>query len=418
MKIFIQLTLITLICLPHLSAQTLDTISMGANFSQQVWYKFETDNETKKPYTDWDLAFSTRVQRDAAIHTNPFSTLFKAIAPVSDWSTLKVDTLKLVAQNGLDTSWTVGSFNISSNNFFDYGWGGYNPATHHVNGDSIYILKTASGTWKKIVIDRLSYDTTFTFRYADLDGANEKSGSLSKNNFAGKNFGYYSLTTHSKIDREPLIKDWDIVAGRYQGSAIDPVSGTVSSTSLIGVLHNDGVSVAKVIKRDTASDIYQDLNFNPRINVIGHDWKIFDAAKNQWKVADSTAYFIKTSRGLIYKIIFKKFDSTSTGNIIFTKEALKTTGLKDVSKGSAILAVYPNPSHGDNITLIFDLGKVFQPVDIHFINVTGQVVFTRKYDYTEGVHQMNLPELDLKAGVYFVQMRWNGRVLSQKMVVH
>ena len=417
MKFFTTLTASTLLILNNLSAQTLDTISIGAGYTQQVWYKLETDVETKKSNLDWDLAFSTRIQRDAAINTNPFSTLYKAIAPASAWSTLTVDTLALVAQNGIDTSWSVGTFNISGNNVFDYGWGGYNFVTHHVNGDSIYILKTVAGTWKKIIIDRLSYDTTYTFRYADLNGANEVSASLNKNAFAGKNFGYYSITTNGKLDREPLNKNWDLVAGRYYGQTPDPTTGVLVSYPLTGILHNDGVSVAKVVKKDAVGNNFKDLNFISRINVIGYDWKTFDLATNQWKVADSTAYFVKTSIGQIYKLIFTKFGGSSTGNIIFTKELLKATSVQDVKNGTAALAVYPNPASDGNITLVYDLGKNAQSVDIQLINITGQSVYAQKRIYTEGLEQLTLPSLNLNAGIYFAQIRWNGRVMTEKVIV-
>ena len=417
MKFFTTLTVSTLLILNNLSAQTLDTISIGASYTQQVWYKLETDVETKKSNLDWDLAFSTRVQRDAAINTNPFATLYKAIAPASAWLTSKVDTLTLVPQNGIDTSWSVGTFNISGNNVFDYGWGGYNFATHHVNGDSIYVLKTVAGAWKKIIIDRLSYDTTFTFRYADLNGANEVSASLNKNAYTGKNFGYYSIATNSKLDREPLIKDWDFVAGRYYGQTPDPSTGALVSYPLTGILHNDGVKVAKVVKRDTANDSFKELNYISRINVIGSDWKTFDLATNQWKVADSTAYFIRTPIGKIYKIIFTKFGGSSTGNIIFTREVVKTTSVQDVKNGNAALAVYPNPASDGNITLVYDLGKNAQSVDIQLFNMTGQSVYAQKLAYTEGLQQFTLPTLNLNAGIYFAQIRWNGRTLTEKVII-
>ncbi len=417
MKFFTTLTVSTLLMLNNLSAQTLDSISIGAGYTQQVWYKLETDVETKKSNLDWDLAFSTRIQRDAAINTNPFATLYKAIAPASAWLTLTVDTIALVPQNGIDTSWSVGTFNISGNNVFDYGWGGYNFVTHHVNGDSIYVLKTVAGAWKKIIIDRLSYDTTYTFRYADLNGANEVSASLNKNTFAGKNFGYYSISTNSKLDREPSIKDWDIVAGRYFGQTPDPTTGVLVSYPLTGILHNDGVKVAKVVKRDTANDSFKELNYISRINVIGSDWKTFDLATNQWKVADSTAYFIRTPTGKIYKIIFTKFGGSSTGNIIFKREAVKTTSVQDVKNGTAALAVYPNPASDGNITLVYDLGKNAQSVDIQLFNITGQLVYTQKLVYTEGLQQLTLPSLNLNGGIYFAQIRWNGRVLTEKIIV-
>lgn len=397
-------------------AQTLDTLSIGAGYTQTIWYNFETDVETKKSNLDWDLAFSTRIRRDAAIHTSPYSTLYKAVAPASAWSTVSVDTLKLTPQLGVDTSWSWGTFNLTGDNVFNYGWGNYNTATHNVNGDSVYVLKTTTGAWKKIIIDRLSFDTIYTFRFANLDGSDEVSASLNKNNFAGKNFGYYSIATKSTIDKEPLSKNWDITASRYYGLTPDQ-NGVLQSYLLTGILQNDGVKIAKVIKRDTANDSYAGLNFSERINIIGADWKSFDLTTNQWKLADSTAYFVKNAVGKIFKVVFTKFGGSSTGNMIFTREAVKTTSLQDPKDGIAALGVYPNPATDGAITLVYDLGKEIQTADIQLFNLAGQSVFNQKVPYTEGLNQFTLPELNLNAGLYFVRLQAGNKVLTQKVVI-
>ena len=416
MRFFFTLTLCSLLFCISLSAQQLDTLSIGTGYTQQVWYKIETDVETKQSNLNWDIAFSTRIQRDAAIHTNPFATLYKAIAPASAWATLVVDTTTLVAQNGVDTSWSVGTFNLTGDNVFNYGWGNYNTSTHHVNGDSIYVMKTVGGVWKKIIIDRLTYDTTYTFRYAELNGANEKSATLRKKDFVGKNFGYYSLSADAKVDREPLGKDWDITASRYYGLTPDQ-NGLLQSYPLTGILQNDGVKIAKATKRDTSSDAFANLNFQDKINVIGANWKSFDQTTNQWKLVDSTAYFVKTTTGKIYKLIFTKFGGSSTGNMIFTKEALATSSVKDVVNGTAALAVYPNPATDGNITLVFDLGKNVQHADFQLFNISGQSMYSQKLPFTEGLQQLNVPALGLKEGIYLAHIRYNDKVITQKIVV-
>lgn len=416
MRFFFTLTFCSLLFGTSLSAQKLDTLSIGAGYTQQAWYKFDTDIETKQSNLNWDLAFSTRIQRDAAIHTNPFSTLYKAVAPASAWATLVVDTATLVTQNGVDTSWSVGNFNLTGDNVFNYGWGNYSTITHHVNGDSIYVMKTVGGVWKKIIIDRLTYDTTYTFRYADLNGTNEKSGTLRKKDFVGKNFGYYSFSADAKVDREPLGKDWDITASRYYGLTPDQ-NGVLQSYPLTGILQNDGVKIAKVTKRDTISDSFADLNFQDKINIIGANWKSFDMTTNQWKLLDSTAYFIKTTNNKIYKVIFTKFGGSSTGNMIFTKEALSTSSVKDVINGTAALAVYPNPATDGNITLVYDLGKNIQRADFQLFNISGQSVFSQKLPLSEGLQQLNLPVLGLKEGIYLAHIRYNDKAITQKIVV-
>jgi Secretion system C-terminal sorting domain len=413
-----------LITTRFLDAQTLDTVSIGAGYSQQVWYKLETDKEVKSIANNWDLAFSTRINRDAAISINPNVSLYKAVAPASAWANLVVDTLTLTPEKqqfNADTVWNTGAFNVTGDNVFNYGWGNYNIISHNVVGDSIYILKTLSGAWKKILIEKLAYDTSYFFKYADLNGTNEKSFELKKKDFTGKNFGYFSFSTDNTINREPLSKDWDLTFLRFMGLTPDPTTGNMVNYPLTGVLSSDDVKVAK-IRRDTSNDKTEGLNFQTRINVIGADWKNFDQAKNVWKLLDSTAYFIKTPNGKIFKLIFTGFGGSANGNMIFTREDIKAiTSLVDDSKNSSVaaLGIYPNPVTDGAITLVYELGKTqAQTVDIQLFNLAGQSLFNKKAAYTEGVQQFTLPTLNLNTGLYFARISWEGKMLTQKIMVH
>jgi Secretion system C-terminal sorting domain len=402
-------------------AQTPDTISIGAGYAQQVWYKIETDKETKAPLSNWDLAFSTRQNRDAAIWVNPNATLYRAVAPISAWASMQVDTNAFTPdkqQFNADTAWYTGAFNYTGDNLFNYGWGTYNLISHNVVGDSVYILKTLTGTWKKIYIEKLAFDTSYFVKYADLNGQNEKTFELKKKNFAGKYFGYYSFATDAIVDRDPLSKDWDLVAWRYIGLTPDQ-TGKLQNYPLTGIMSSDEARVAKVKGEYDRVDVGK-LDFKTQINVIGADWKSFNQQTNKWSVTDSTAYFVKASSGKIYRLVFTGFGGSTTGNMIFTRQILTTSSVKDPLNGIASLAVYPNPVSDGIITLVYDLGKnlnATQNIDIQLFNLAGQNVFSQKTENREGVQQVTLPQLDLKAGIYFARINWEGKSLMQKIVV-
>ena len=422
MRTFTILVVGLVLNMAFLNAQTLDTISIGAGYSQQVWYKLETDKEVKSAANNWDLAFSTRGNRDATIWVNPSASLYRATVPASAWATMTVDTLTLTAEKqqfNADTVWYNGAFNYTGDNLFNYGWGTYNIISHNVVGDSVYVMKTLSGAWKKILIEKLAYDTSYFVKYADLNGANEKSFEVKKNNFKGKYFGYFSFTTHATLDRDPLSKDWDLTFWRYIGLTPDPNTGKLQNYPLTGALSSEDVKIAKAI-RDTTNDKTENLNFQSKINVIGADWKNFDQANNRWSLVDSTAYFIKTANGKIYKIIFTGFGGSANGNMIFTREDIKaiTSSLDVPNDGVAAMGVYPNPATDGAITLVYELGKTSaQDVDIQLFNLAGQAVFSKKTLYTEGVQQYTLPTLELNSGIYFARIRWGGKMLTQKIVV-
>jgi hypothetical protein len=410
------ITILAVICSVLLSAQQLDTLSIGTGYTQQVWYNLETGNKTRASGATWDIAFSMRPRVDGSIWVNPNATLYKAIAPASAWATVTIDTLTLTPQYGVDSTWSMGAFNRTGDNSLNYGWGNYSPVTHNIVGDSIYVVKNLAGKWQKILIERLALDTSFFFKYADLNGANEKAVELKKANYKDRLMGYYSLVTHAALDREPAIKTWDLTAFRYYGLTPDN-TGSFQSYPLTGILQSPNVTVAKVIKRDTASDSQSGLTYNSRINTIGSDWKAFDLTAG-WKVADSTAYFIKAQNGKIYKLIFTRFGGTTTGNMIFTKELILTSSIKDETGNIGTFAVYPNPAKSDNMTLIYDINVPNQSVDFQLISITGQVVFSQKRLNTEGgLVQQILPSLNVSSGLYLARLTWGGKSIVQKVMI-
>jgi Secretion system C-terminal sorting domain len=399
------------------SAQQLDTISIGAGYTQQVWYGLESDKETKSSGATWDLAFSMRSRKDAAIWVNPNATLYKAVTPIADWSIFNnVDTLTLTPQYGVDSAWAMGAFNRTGDNSLDYGWGTYNPVNHNVKGDSVYVIKSVAGKWYKIMIERLALDTSFFFKIADLNGTNEKSIELKKSDYKDRLMGYYSLANNAALNREPSNKEWDLTAWRYYGLTPDN-TGALQSYPLTGILQNDGVLIAKVVKRDTANDNTTGLKFQNRINVIGADWKSFDLTAG-WKVADSTAYFVKTLNGKVYKLILTRFGGNSTGNMIFKREQVATTSSTNDDGSKATFGIYPNPTRGDNITLLYDIKTAAQSIDFQLINLAGQVVYRQKLQNNEGgFTQQTLPNLNVPKGFYVAYLQWGGKFLSHKVII-
>jgi Secretion system C-terminal sorting domain len=419
-KVFTLALLAALFC-STLTAQTLDTLTMGPGYSLQSWYKFETDKETKAPISNWDLAFTTK-KLDAAIWVNHAASLYKAVAPASAWATWAVDTTALInggqTQVNTDSSWSVGALNRTQDGVFDYGWGNYSVVSHNVTGDSIYVIKAATdGKWRKFVIERLALDTSYFVKVANLDGTNASTFEVKKSAYAGKNFGYYAFATAAQLDREPLSKDWDVTVWRHWGLTPD-ANGTYLPYLLTGLLQNYGTSVAKVVRRDTSIDNYAGQTFNPRINIIGADWKTFNPTTNLWKLADSTTYFVKTSNGKIYKMVFTGFGGTTNGNCIFTRELVgQVTSVKAADNKIAALAISPNPASDGHFNIVYDFGKMPQRADFQLFTLSGQAVYSQKLQNSEGVQVLQMPTLNLNNGVYIARLTFDGQTLVRKVVI-
>jgi Secretion system C-terminal sorting domain len=433
MKNIIYSLVLTLLYL-NLQAQTVQkTISMGQGYAQNVWYNLETDVETKGTAFGWDLAISMR-GFDGSIFTNPFDTVYKAITTVANFATVShIDTLPKTASRILfnsDTTWNRGALNNNAvSGVFDYGWGNYGQVTNNVVGDSIYIIKLSTGVWKKMFIEKLSYDTAYFIKYANLDGTSEQRVEISKKANVGKNFLYLNLTTNAVLDLEPKTTAWHLLFSRYHSTAIDPASGQAAPFVVSGVSSNTilanvrgvnvygGSFVAKVTRKDTASDAYTANQFGTSMGAIGGDWKYYDYQNFKYIMSDSSTYFVKTPTGKVYKLIFKGFGGATNGNFIFSKEYMLGTSVQDPKDGIAALAVSPNPAIDGQIQVVFDLGKNVQQANFQLFNLAGQSVFTQKLSNTEGLQSMTLPSLGLSSGIYIARVNYDGKAMIQKVVV-
>ena len=98
----------------------------------------------------------------------------------------------------------------------DYGWGTYDFLTHDISGSKIFVISLANGAMKKLKIDLMSgFGQQFIFTYANLDGSNEITQSISKAAYSDKNFVYFDISSGQILDREPASNQWDLVVRRY-----------------------------------------------------------------------------------------------------------------------------------------------------------------------------------------------------------
>jgi hypothetical protein len=292
-----------------------ESISMGSGYANEIYYRLSDGLITSVPRNNWDIGFIVAT-REAAILTNGASGVILKAYPVSgsDWSTT-VDTTGYKSWTTLynsDTTWTEGAFNMNATGHPNYGWGEYDEITHNLTGVSLYIIKTRAGAYKKIWINnKLSTQQKYSFQYSDLDGTNEKTITLDLYN-STKNFVYYSLDTDEKIDREPDKDTWDILFTKYHTliHGLDYVP--------TGVLQNIGITAQLSEDTDPSSTVFPTTGFMKEINTIGYNWKDYDYEANKYIIKeDSSVFFVKDLNEVVYRIKFKTFEGTSTGNISF-----------------------------------------------------------------------------------------------------
>ena len=289
-------------------------LSMSENYANDLFMDLESENVKVVGRMNWDLAFSTD-PRTSTIRINEGSGAMLYAVPgmgINNWNNVIFadDQSGWQELYNADTTWFFGAFEKNALGHPDYGWGVYNSQTHDVIGDSVMVLKPVTGALKKILIEsRRASDNAFVFKYADLDGSNEIQEVVQCSDYLDKNFIYYSITSGSVIDREPVTEKWDMVFTKYHDESIPYI--------VTGVFLNSGVKSACVVSEDVNIENYTDYTFSESMNVIGSDWKSFDRELFQYVLAENLVYFVMTVEGNVFRIVFKSFAGSSTGDLSF-----------------------------------------------------------------------------------------------------
>lgn len=415
-KISLFFTLTTFVFGAH-SQTIIDTVSTGATYANQVWYSLANDNQNSAPKNNWDLAFDVSGQGSTILINSIIGTTLwnYPTADTSGWNSIDTSGINTWSKRwNSDTSWVMGAIGryASLTNANDLDWGIYSQITHIVTGDSLYVIKLANGSYKKLHIKSLS-GGVYSFRYADLNGNNLQNVSLTKSVYNNQNFGYYSIQNNTALTREPLSANWDLLFTQY--TAFIPTPYTVT-----GILQNKGVRVAQAKPVINAASYvnWTAHSFNSNINEIGYDWKVFTSS---FVVEDSLVYFIKAKNGDLWKVIPMGFGGSSNGNHIFSKEKLTSVGLGDSKETElAQIALYPNPSHGENVSLVISTEKLSDVPVLTIYDLNGKLVQQQNLEGLENEQLKVIPlnTQTIPAGIYILNITTKNASINQKLVLN
>ncbi len=366
------------------NAQTIDSVSTGASNANTVFYSFKNGIIKTQPNSDWDLAFEisgfsasilANHAKGLVVYQSPFSFANWATFDTSNYSTWK----KMYNSPQL---WSVGAFNLHTNTDpYDLGWGTYDPASHIVSGDSIFLVKLANGTLKKLTILNLSTGI-YSIRYSNLDGSNESTKSIDKANYKNKNFGYFAFDTETSLDREPLTADWDIAFTKY--TEFIPTAYNVA-----GVWTNKGNKTAEARNVSVTTTNYSPFRFSDSNSIIGYDWKKYNASLNKYDITSNLVYFV-TTKEATWKLVFTGYKGGANGTFYFSKEAMSAS-LQSTKLTSC--SIYPNPSQS---SLSIKLPSNNQLIKYSIQSISGQTLAEGK-DSTLNIS-------GLTAGIYYLTL--------------
>jgi len=395
-----------------MSYSQIDQVSVGSGYSQQAYYNLSTGESAVVANDAWDIAFSAIGQQDAGIFVNESvsfmgSPVYVYRSGASDWSESITKTSEFIAVNTLynpEENWTDGAINSikDPSNPFDYGWGTYNPAINIVEGSEIFIFQKRDGSYIKFQIQNLT-GGTYNWRYAALDGSNEKSHSISKTDVDGSLI-HFSFDTDGVVD---MPVDYDLIFQRYS-TMLDAGDGSFIPYTVTGVLLANGVEAVRIEGVDPTDVVQTDYEdqYSTLPTTIGHDWKFFDFTTG-WGVLEDRTHFVKTAAGDIYQVTFFDFEGSSTGVSTLRKTIITSVSTEDESL-QAVLKVYPNPTI-DNFSIDFE-GREIAVVSI--CNNSGQLVKKAKISAKSKIDVSNFD-----AGIYNILINIEGKVLAKRLII-
>lgn len=402
------------------------SMSVGAGYKKQSFIDLKTGVEKLIDDTSWDLAFTVYGQQDAGVHINesaglsmgqPVAGVIVYDAKTTDFSIVPDPTALTANELGnSEASWAYGAFNSgrSSTNPFDFGWGVYSPGSGSVVGNNkVFVVKLRSGAFKKLQIQSLT-GNLYTFKYADLNGANERTATINKADYAGKTLAYFSLTTNTAINLEPAT-GFDLMYTRYVTTLYDPATMMDIKYQLTGVLSGRGVKVAR------ASGVNQTaVNFNAykdslktRLDIIGHDWKTFTGSG--WVTPTDVVYYVQTANGNVYHMYFLDFEGSATGVAVYELRDLGIVSTIEANAPVSTLNVYPNPAHSE-AQIVFD-AKEAVDMQMQVIDLQGRIVLDQQLRVASGYQAERLDVSNFASGVYQLVLRSDAGVATTKLVV-
>ena len=230
--------------------------------------------------------------------------------------------------------------------------------------------------------------------------------------FETSNFTKYDWDTAS-------VNAWTIVnTGAYEGSSCarsgvigDNQSSTFSIT--LDVLGSDSISFYRKVSSESGYDF---LNFSIDGNLI-EKWS---GAKSWEKVS----YPVITGTHLLSWVYEKDNYGVSGSDCAWVDfivlPAIHTNigvGIQELSTGNtAQLSISPNPAN-DKINVSYKL-QTNTDVSLKIFSANGQMVYSNDNEYkVAGTYSIGLNASLLSRGVYFISLKTNNQVVTQKLII-
>lgn len=398
-------------------AQTDVQVLTGASNSDDVYYSFNEGSVNTVPRNNWDIAFAPGNFNVSVLANNAYGVELYTYpnGAIADWASIDTAGLSTWAQmyNSIDDL-NDGAFlrNMNPDNAFDQGWGMYNMNTHIIEGDSLFVIKTVAGAYKKLAIVEANPNAavnTWNFKYANLDGSDEQDITIEADQYKDMNYFHFSLESNEVVIREPNSIDWQLQFTKYFDYSIPYyVTGVQINSEHVQVQQVDEVNPSDF-------EDYVEADFTTNFSEIGSDWKSYDFTSGEYTVEAERVYFTKVMNetatdSAYWKLYFTAYGGSATGVYSFTQKDLSGgTYLREL-EGVSLFEIYPNPAH-EQLNLITDLQS---EMNVYIYDISGKMVHHQMM--AQGFNQEQIDISQLKAGIYSLSISTDKGSSSQKFI--
>lgn len=409
-----------------LSAQEFIEIATGAGYSNQAFFRLSDNRVSQLANESWDLAFSVTGQFNVGVAINesttsitgaPAAELLVFQTSLTDFSTPMDSTHLGDRVLNDESSWAEGgalSSVANPNDPFDFGWGSYNPVTHTLYGTRIFAAQLRDGSRLKFMIESFA-GNTFTLKYANWDGAEEKTVVIDRGDYPDNVLVMFSFGSGATL--EP-IGPWDLMFGRYL-TKLDDGEGNILDYPVTGILANGTTEFVKLQGVDPEDISYTEYldSFDTRLDIIGHDWKSFSFTEG-WIIPQDLVYFAKTATGEVYKLQLIDFEGSSTGISTVQKTALgMLSSTRNEVSSYKEASLYPNPVR-ELATLVFSAQSSGKEIPMVVRDLNGKTYGASKIDVQKGLNAIEISANQLPAGMYFISVGVPGDQFTLKFMKH
>jgi hypothetical protein len=283
------------------------TFEMGENYSNQLFFDFESQETASNAFGKWDIGLSC----DGVPHVIICAGKNTGYA-AARLSGTPIEEIKDINFKNLPWKFDDPKGNIDSNALS----GCFNKAKLGYEGNPnevfIFDLGADSVTEKRYIkIQFISaIGGNYSFKWGYVFDSIIYPVALKTNE--SRNYVYYSFGTRNEVENEAVDNQhWDVVFTTYK-EPIPDKDGLIYPYIIRGVLINPKkVEVAEVGDVIQFNDLtYADAiqsTYSKTLNEIGYDWKEYDQDASKYTIIPNKYYLLKTNKENYFKLRFVDF---------------------------------------------------------------------------------------------------------------